>query len=181
MTTKPSPILFCPVVALRQLQPAEREVLSRVLFQGIKGMDAQNNERWKRFWSQIWNAEPGVGFQIYVAEERSGPFHRRHRVILEKLFESQDRFRHIDKLHDWIKVGAGFVTWEPGKDNKPVAIPKSTSFPECSENEMREFHEAMVDYLREPRAQRYLWKHLKPAMRAEMVETILDDHREEQP
>lgn len=177
--TKPSTILICPVVPLRQLPPAERDIVSRFLFENIKGLDTQNNNRWKRLWSQIWNAEPGEGFQLYSAEDRSGPFHRRHRVILERLFQSQDRFRNIEKLHDWLKVGSAFVTWEPGKDQKPVAIPRSTAFEKCSENEMREFHEDMVEYLHEPRAQRYLWKHLKPAARAEMVDAILSDQNEE--
>jgi hypothetical protein len=176
--TKPSTILVCPVVPLRQLPPAEREIVSRFLFQNIRGMDTKNDKRWRRFWSQLWQAEAGEGFQILSMEERGGPFHRRHRAILERLFQSQDRFGNIEKLHDWLKVGAAFVTWEPGKDQKLVAIPRSTAFEKCSENEMHEFHEDMVEYLHEPRAQRYLWKHLKPAARAEMVEAILSDHDE---
>lgn len=176
--TKPSAILVCPVVALRQLPPAERDIVSRFLFQHIRGMDAQNDKRWRRFWGQVWGADAGVGFQILSMEERGGPFHRRHRAILERIFQNQDAFANIDRLHDFLKAGAGFVTWEPGKDNKPVAIPRSTAFDKCSEDEIREFHAAMEDFLRTDRAQRRLWRRMKSAARTDMVEAILSDQQE---
>ena len=171
--TKPAAILVCPMVPLRHLPDTERDIIRRFLFDHLRGMSAQDDKRWRRMWGGLWKAEPGEGLQLYVVEERSGPFHRRHRVILEKLFASQERFRHIDKLHDWLKVGAGWTTWAPGKDNKPVALPRSTAFPECSEDEMREAHLAMVDYLHTERAMRYLWKNLKPALRQGMLDAVL--------
>lgn len=170
---KPSTILVCPVVPLRQIPDADRDVIRRFLFDHLKGMGAENEKRWRRLWGRMWKADPGEGFQFYVLEERSGPFHRRHRTILEKLFASQERFRHIDKLHDWLKVGAGYVDWTPGKDHKPVATPRSTSFPQCSEDEMREAHTAMVEYLHTERAQRYLWKSIKPNLREGMLDAVL--------
>ena len=171
--TKASPILFCPVDPLRQLPPAEVEVIRRFLFEHIRGMDRKHDKRWRRLWGRVWQAEPGEGFQVYSAEERSGPFHRRHRAILEQLFQGQERFRTIKGLHDWMKVGGGWVIWKPGKDNKPVAIPRTTSFPETSEDEMREAHAAMVDFLHTDRAQRFLWRHLPYAKRQEMLDTLL--------
>lgn len=177
--TRPSSILICPVVPLRQLPPNERDIVSRFLFQHIRGMDAQNDKRWRRLWEQVWKADPGEGFHLLSMEERGGPFHRRHRVILERLFENQDRFKDVEKLHDWLKIGAGFITWGSGPDSKPVAIPRSTSFKECPEDDMREFHAAMVDFLRTDYAQRRLWRHLKPKARAEMVEAILSNLQEQ--
>lgn len=179
--SKASPILFCPVAPLRHLPPAEVDIVRRFLFEHIQGMDRENNKRWRRLWGRVWNAEPGEGFQIFNGEERGGPFHKRHRAILERLFESQERFRHIDKLHDWLKVGAGFVTWEPGKDSKPVAIPRSTGFDECSEDEMREFHEAAVEYLHTAFAQRRLWTHVKPSQRQAMLDAVLADPEKQEP
>lgn len=180
MTTKSSSILVCPVVALRQIPPGEVEVIRRFLFDHIQGMDRENNVRWRRLWGRMWRAEPGEGFMLYNGVERSGPFHRRHRAILQSLFDSQDRFRDIDKLHDWMKVGSGFVDWEPGKDHKPVAIPKSTSFETCSDDEIRAAHTAMTDFLHQPRSQRYLWKHLKPQARIEMLDAVMADPMEQQ-
>lgn len=177
MSSRPSSILVCPVVPLHQLPPAEREIVSRFLFQHIRGMDTQNDKRWRRLWEQVWKADPGVGFQILSMEERGGPYHRRHRVILDKLFSNQDAFTNIDRLHDYLKFGAGFVTWIE-KDGKPVPIPRSTSFKECPEDDMREFHAAMEDFLRTDRAQRRLWRRVKPSLRGEMVEAILAEQQE---
>lgn len=177
--TKAASILIAPMIALRTLPEQDRAVIRRFLFDLIRGLDAKNDKRWRRLWSRIWKAEPGEGFQIYSMEERSGAFHRRHRAILDRLFESQERFRNIKALHDWMKVGAYWVTWEEGKTGKPIPKPRSTSFPECSEDEMREAHMAMLDYLHTERAQRYLWKHLKSEQRQDMLETIIQGPEQE--
>jgi hypothetical protein len=176
--SKASAILICPTVALRSLPDRDRDVLRTFFTEHVRGMDRKHDTRWRRFVRDLFNAEPGEGFQLYRAEQRGGPYHKRHRAILTRLYESQERFRHIDKLHDWLKVGAGFVTWEPGTDSKPVAIPRSTAFEVCSEDEMREAHVAMVDFLRTDFATRRLWPHLKAPMRHEMLESVLANPNE---
>lgn len=175
MSSRPADIMICPVEPLGYLTDAERDVLRRVLFHKIRGMTRDHDARWRRLWGDLMNAEAGVGFLLFRVEERSGPFHRRHRAILERLFQAQDRFAKLERLHDWLKMGAGYVKWDE-KTGKPV--PRSTSFPETSEDEMREFSRDMVDYLRTERAQRFLWRHLKPKARGEMVEAILSDPQE---
>jgi hypothetical protein len=176
MSARPADILICAVEPLGYLTDAERDVLRRVLFQKIRGMTRDHDARWRRLWGDLMNAEAGVGFLLFRVEERSGPFHRRHRAILERLHQAQDRFAKLERMHDWLKMGAGFVKWNE-QTGKPV--PRSTSFPETSEDEMREFHRDMVDFLRTERAQRFLWRHLKPKARGEMVEAILTDPHEE--
>lgn len=178
--TKPSAILICPVVPLRHMPAAEVDIVRRFLFDHVRGLSSQDDKRWRRLWGNLWKSEPGEGTQLFVAEERVGAFHRRHRVILEKLFASQERFTNIDRLHDWLKVGAGFVTWEPGKDSKPVAIPRSTSFEECSEDEFREFHKDAVEFLHTERAQRFLWHRVKASRRPEMLEAVLQSQETDQ-
>jgi hypothetical protein len=177
--TRPASILICPTVQLNSLPDPERDVLRRFFTEHVRGMDRKHDRRFRRLVRDLFNAEPGEGFQLYRAEERGGPYHRMHRAVLTRLYESQERFRHIDKLHDWMKVGAGFVTWAPGKDNKPVAIPRSTSFEACNEDEMREAHAAMVDFLHTDFATRRLWPHLKSAARQEMLDTLLADPKEQ--
>lgn len=174
--TRPAAMLVCPMVSLRHLPEVEKDVIRRFLFDHMRGLDKKSEGRWRRLWSRFFAAEPGEGFQIAVSEERSGPFHKRHRAILEALFSCQERFNHINALHAWLKVGACFVTWGEGKTGKLVPIPRSTAFDVCSEDEIREAHKAMVDYLHEPRAQRYLWKHLKPNARQDMLDSILEIH-----
>lgn len=172
MTTT-SPIMFCPVAPLRQLPDAERDVIRRFLTEHIRGMDAENDKRWRRLWGQVMHADPGEGFQLYRVEERSGPFHRRHRVILERLFEAQERYRLIDGLHDYLKVKTHFVTWGEGKRGQPMPIPRSTSFPECCEDDMREFHRRMLDLLHDPYVQRHLFPQVQAKDRQGMVDAVL--------
>jgi hypothetical protein len=174
--TKPAAMLIAPIIPLRTLPERDKDVIRAFLFDHVRGLDAESNGRWKRMWGRFFAAEPGEGFQIAITEERVGPFHRRHRAILESLFSSQERFRHIDALHTWIKVGACFVTWGEGKTGKLVPIPRSTAFDECSEDEMRAFHKDAIDFLHEPRSQRYLWRHLKPNARQDMLDSILQSH-----
>lgn len=171
--TKAAGILICPTVDLRQLPPAEVDVVRRFLFDHVRGMDAESHRRWCRMWGAVWNSAAGEGTQLLRIEERSGRFHRRHRAILERLFQSQERFRQLDKLHDWLKVGAGFVTWGEGRRGQLLPVPRSTAFPECSEDEMREAHTAMVDFLHTDRAQRFLWRHLRRQQREDMLESVL--------
>jgi hypothetical protein len=176
---KAAEILICPVARLRQLPDAERDVLRRFFTEHVRGMDATNDKRWRRFVKDLFNADPGEGFQLYRVEERGGPFHRRHRVILEKLFDMQERYANIDALHEWLKLKAMFVTW--GEDGKgmPKLRTRSTSFDECSEDEMREFHGRMVDLLHEPGVQRHLFPKVKAGQRQGMVDAVLAD-REQQ-
>ena len=176
--TKASPILITKIHPLDHMPEADKAVVRRFLFDGVRGLDEKHDRRWKRFWSRIWNSEPGEVFQLVNVIERNAPFHRRHRAILERLFASQERFRNIDALHDWMKIGAYWVTWEEGKSGKPIPKPRSTSFEVCSDDQMREAHAAMVDFLHTERAQRFLWRNLKPAMRAEMLESTLKDPNE---
>lgn len=176
--TKPSPIHICPVVPLHHLPDPERDVIRRFLTEHIRGMDELNDKRWRRLWGQVFRAEPGEGFALYREEQRSGPFHRRHRVILERLFDAQERYKQIKPMHDWLKLKAYFVTWGEGTRGQPMPVPRSTAFPECSEDEIREFHARMVDLLHDPAIQRHLFPKVRAKDRQGMVDAVLADQQE---
>jgi hypothetical protein len=178
--TKTSPILLCPTVALRTLPDQERDVLRRFFTEHVRGMDRKHDSRWRRFVRDLFNAEPGEGFQLYRAEERGGPFHKMHRAVLTRLFDSQDRYTDEDVLHDWLKLKCWFVTWGEGPRGTPIPIPRSTKFSECSEDDIREFHKKMEALLHEPATQRRFWPHLKAPARQEMLETILNAKEQQQ-
>lgn len=171
--TAASPILICPTVPLQQLPDLDRDVLRRFFCEHVRGMDRKHDKRWRRFIRDLFNASAGEGFQLYRVEGRTGPFHRRHRVILQRLFDSQERYTNVDAMHDALKLRCYFVTWEEGRLGRPIPKPRSTAFDVCSEDAIREFHNAMVDLLQTPLIQRLLWPHLKPKQRAEMVESVL--------
>lgn len=171
--TQPSAILIAPTVPLRALPDAERDVLRRFFTEHVKGMDSASDKRWRRFIGQLFRAEPGEGFELVRLEHRNLPFHARHRAILERLFQSQERYQLIDAMHDWLKLKTYFVTWGEGRRGNPIPIPRSTAFDQCSEDEMREFHGRVVDFLHDPACQRHLWPHLKAPARGAMVDNIL--------
>lgn len=175
-------ILICPVVDLRQLPPAEVDVIRRFLFDHIRGMDRTSEQRWRRLWGIVWNAGEGEGIELLHKEGRGGPFHRRHRAILQRLFDAQERFRNVDRLHDYLKYGAGFVEWTEGRQpGLAWPKPRSTAFDKCSEDEMREFHAAAVEFLHTERAQRFLWRHIKAKDRQAMLDAVLANPEDDAP
>lgn len=169
-----SPILICPVVQLHSLPDAERDILRRFFTEHVRGMDAVNDRRWRGLVRDLFNAEPGEGFELLRKKERGGPFHRRHRVILQRLFDSQERYSSIEALHDHLKLKTWFVEWHDGKPK-----PRSTSFDRCSEAEMQQFHTDMVDLLHSPYEQRHLFPQVRPRDRHAMVEAVLRSPNEE--
>jgi hypothetical protein len=169
-----SAIMICPRVNLHALPDSERDVLRRFWTEYVGGADADNDKEWRRLGRDLFNAAPGECTQLYRAEERDGPFHRRHRAILANLLANVEGFANEDALHDWLKVKCWHVDW---KDGKPV--PASTSFAECSEARMRKFNRRMTDLLHQPWVQRQFWPHIKPAQRQEMVEMVLRNPEED--
>lgn len=166
-------ILIAPMEPLRFLPDAERDVVSRFLFQRIRPVDAASTAEWNRLWRDIFNAEPGECFGLEREEGRDSRFHRRHRAILASLLNSVEGFTNEDALHDWLKMKCWHVDWEHGK-----AVPASTAFDKCSEARMRKFNKRLVDLLHRPDIQRLFWPHLKAPQRAEMLESVLNPPRE---
>lgn len=177
--TPQTPMLIYPTARLMALPDPEMDVIRRFLTEHIRGMDPESDKAWRRMWGQIMRADPGEGFQLFRLEERSGPFHRRHRVILERLFDAQERYKLIDPMHDWLKLKAYFVTWGEGTRGQPMPVPRSTAFDKCSEEDVREFHRRMVDLLHEPAIQRHLFPKVRSKDRQGMVDAVLAD-REDQ-
>ncbi|MFZ2306825.1 MAG: hypothetical protein WAW73_20315 [Rhodoferax sp.] len=172
--TKPAAILICPQVALNNLPEQERAIVRRFLFDNIRGLDEQHDKRWRRFWGRIWNSDAGEVTHLEVVVDRSGPFHRRHMSMEQALFDRQDQFRKLKDMRWWLKSGAGFGEFKLLKNDGMKFIPYSTSYETCSDDEMKELHQDMLDFLRTPFAQRRLWPRLSADKREEMLESILD-------
>lgn len=171
--TKPASIMLVKNGPLDGFSEFERSIIRRFLFDCFRGADEQNESRWRRLWSRFWKAEPGEVFQLDNIVERSRPFHAMHAAMEQRLFNAQDTFMHLPALRSWLKVGAAFVTWENDGKGGLVAVPRSTAYEACSDDELRELHEAMLVYLRTPAAQERLWPHLTAARRAAMLESAV--------
>lgn len=160
-----------------EITEAQRETIRHVLFGVIDGVGERNQRRWRRFWSRVLKLEPGEVQTIKTSLPRSGPFHRRHFAMEQAIFDAQERFEHLEQYMYWLKVGAGWVTWAAGPKGGVVPIPRSISYAHADEDEFREFHTAVVRFLRGPHAARYLWPHLK-CDADEMMDSILGEFNE---
>ncbi|ROH87986.1 DUF1367 family protein [Pseudomethylobacillus aquaticus] len=171
------------IVLVRQpdvhVSDADREAARRVLFAHIEGLGEVNRKRWRNFISTLMRLDAGEVATIKTEKARSHPFHRRHMAMEQQVFEAQERFENFERgFRDWLKVGAGHCDWHPGPKGGVFPVPKSISYTEMEEGEMREFHDAAVAFLRTAHAQKTLWPHLAEAVRAEMIETILGEFGE---
>ncbi len=162
-----------------QITEADKDAARRVLFGMVDGLGEANRRKWRRFMSTLFRMEPGEMATIKTNKARSGPFHRRHMAMEQRVFEAQERFTDFDRgFRDWLKVGAGHCDWHPGPKGGVFPVPKSISYTEMEEGEMREFHDAAVEFLRTEHAGKTLWRHLSPVDRITMVETILQGFNE---
>jgi hypothetical protein len=149
------------------------EVVRTFLFGAIDGACKDDRKAWRHFWKRVIKMEPGEMALVEMVFPRSGPFHRRHMKIEQTLFDAQERFKDFDMFRDWLKIGAAWVVWVPGAKGGIVPLPKSISYAKADEEEFRQFHLQVMDFLRDEHAAPYLWRHLKGDEPHEMMSAIL--------
>jgi len=181
--TKPSAILLACQVDMTRIPDEDRDAARRFCTQYLRGMSDEMHKRFMRAAKRMMNATAGEGFMFYVSEDRSLAFHNRWMAIEERIYAHQDFFTSKKAFRLWLKTGACFGKFEMGKDrfgaDRMVFVPASVEYEQCSDDEMREFVDAATEFLRTDRAQRRLWRHLPPYRRAEMVESLMADPREQ--
>ena len=163
------------------LPPPEeaRVVLRHWLFDCIGGLNALHQKRWVRLVRWLLEvAEPGEYVTLKSEKKRSGPFHRRHMLIEARVFDAQERIPDFEQFRYWLKVGAGFVDWMAGPKGGVVPVPKSISYEKCEDDEMREFHESAIAFLRSEHAIKYLWPKLAAPLREQAINAVLDNFNE---
>ena len=142
------------------MQDRDLEAVRRFLFGLFDGWNASDKRGWRKIWKRLAELEPGEFAVIEFVIPRSSPFHRRHFAILNAVFDSQERFDDLDRMRDWLSIGAGHVTWVPGAKGGIVPLPKSISYAKADQQEFEEYHRKVVTFLRGPHAPAFLWKHL---------------------
>ena len=172
--TKPSAIMLCKQHPIEKMPEHELAIVRRFLFDGIRGLDEKHDKRWRRLWSRMIRSEVGEVFHLENIVDRSGPYHRMHMGMEQRLFDRQDQWATLDSLRDWLKTGAAWGDFSLNARGVMKFVPRSTAYENCSDDEMREVHAAMLAFLRTPGAMRRLWPHLKPAARSEMLEAIIE-------
>lgn len=166
---------------LRFLPKPLVDALSRVLFGWIKGVDAVHDSRWRRLWEHLFHSKRiNPTLSLYVVTERSGQFHARHMAIEGRLFDRQETFVTRAGLRNWLKTGAAFGQFEATPAGL-VFVPASTSYDDCSDDEMREFHEDAMRFLHTPAALATLWPYAPENSRMHGLEDCLRDPTKENP
>ena len=149
-----------------RLSDRDAEVVRRFLFEHLSGATPKDTRGWYSFCRALNESGSGEFFTIKTERPRNGPFHRLHMLIISKVFKAQERIEDFEQFRLWLKVGSGFVTWMAGAKGGVFPVPKSISYDQCEEDEMREFHEGVVAFLRTQHAQHYLF----PAVSAQVAE-----------
>ena len=167
------------IVLVRQeegpIPRAHAEAARRVLFGIVDRLGERGKKQWRRFVNGLTRLEPGEMVEIRTRKPRSGPFHRRHMAMEQAVFEAQERFEQFDPgFRDWLKVGAGFVTWYPGPKGGVIPVPKSIAYDQLEEGDMRQLHEDIVAFLRTEHAARTLYPHLRALDGMAAVERVVE-------
>lgn len=161
-----------------QIPEQDADAARRVLFGMVDGLGEQGRKSWRRFINRLFKLEPGELVEIKTHQERIGWYHRKHMALEQRIFESQERISDFDQFRTWLKVGSGFVDWLPGPKGGVIPVPRSISYSKLEQGEMEQVHDKIVEFLRSEHASAYLWKHLSPTARIEMVEGILSNFGE---
>lgn len=166
MVRLPGPMSFLEGPILR--------AVSWFLFRYVQGLSTEHTQRWRQMWLRI---RDGGTLTLFNAADRSGAFHAMHMAIEDRIFEHQDCFepdapgKRAFRL--WLKTGAVFGNYVVVQGVGLVFEPSSCNWEDCSDDEMREFHEAAMQFLRRPYALERLWPAARPQDRLEMLERLL--------
>lgn len=136
----------------------------------LEGWGEKGRRAFQKFRKIIAGLEVGETVQFSYRLPRSPRHHRFFFARLAELFERQERFKEVEHMLDWLKVGAGHVDLLPGQDGVPCAIPRSIAWHNLDEQGFIEFTRAMNDFLWTPYAQAALWPHLDEHQRWAMVD-----------
>ncbi|ULR90940.1 MULTISPECIES: DUF1367 family protein [unclassified Comamonas] len=156
-----------------QISEQDAAVARRVIFGIVDGLGERGRSQWRRLWNRLMRLEPGEMVEIKTVQPRLGWYHRKHMAMEQAVFETQERFEDFESFRTWLKVGASFVDWYPGPKGGVIPVPRSISYANLEQGDMEQFHADAVNFLRSEHAGATLWKHLGPAQRIEMIETVL--------
>lgn len=156
-----------------RLPEREADIVRRFLLQTIDGVTPRDQKAWRGFWRGVGDAGAGEYFTVTIKRRRNSRFHRLAMKVQTEVFKAQEQFEDFSIFRAWLKLGAGFVDLVPNPDGELRAIPKSTSFDDCSEDEMRQFFQDACAFLRTTRAQKSLWPALSPAMAERGMQAVL--------
>jgi hypothetical protein len=157
----------------QQLTSEDAIVMRRFLFEYLDGSSDKDKKAWRGFCNSLNKAVYGQYFSIKLWRQRNSKFHRRHMKMESEIFKAQEKFEEFRIFRSWVKMGAGFVDYIPNRDGEIVAIPKSINFDDCSEEDMRQFHEDSMKFYRSEYCVSTLWPNLSAQIGEECINALL--------
>lgn len=152
-------------------------VLTRSEEGKLCGLDAKAERAYAKFKAAVSRLLPGETLAFSYRLPRNPKHHAFFFKKLSILLERQEVVQDLDKLREWLIVGAGFVDFYFGADGQMHAKPKSMDFDSMDEAEFAELHRAVDEFLYTEQAQAFLWPQLTPQQRWNCVESFMEDLR----
>jgi len=141
----------------------------------IGGFTEADQRAYAKYRAKIAELEVGELFTYSVWFPRNPKLHKLHFAVIKAVFDAQEQFSDPSELRKWLYVGAGYCDVLPGPKGRMVAVPKSIAYDKIDDAEFSDLHRKVVDFLREFHALQFLWGHLTPEQRSEMIETLLTE------
>lgn len=163
-----------------QLSDEDRATVRRFLMENLSGATDKDTRAWNNFIRAMDAAGSGEFFTFKIERRRQGWYHRKHMALISAVFKSQERIADFEAFRLWVKIGSGFVDWMAGPKGGVVPVPRSIAYANCSEEEMREFHEGCVAFLRTERAAHYLFPQAPVQLAMDGLSEILGRFEQEQ-
>lgn len=152
-------------------------VLTRSEDGKLCGLDAKAERAYAKFKAAVSRLMPGETLAFSYRLPRSPRHHAFFFKKLSILLERTEAVQDMDKLREWLIVGAGYVDFFFGADGQMQAKPKSIAYDEMEETEFAELHRAVDEFLYTDKAQAFLWPQLTPPQRWNCVESFMEDLR----
>ena len=172
-------IILVKRASLAGFTAAELAVVRRFLFEAFDGATPESQAGWRAWWRLLAQAEPGEVVGLHTQVPRDRRFHAFHMALERRVFESQETWTSFEQFRNWLKIGSAWCDWAPGLHSL-IPVPRSTSYLDLDEVEMRVLHGTMVGFLRTPAALSCLWPHLAFPKGTTMLETLMRPPQREQ-
>ncbi|RZI79843.1 MAG: DUF1367 family protein [Rubrivivax sp.] len=144
---------------------------------GLDGVSWVDKRAYARFKARLKLLQPGDTLEFSWKAPRSPEFHRRHFAVLAKVFDNQETFTDEYEFRKWGEMGAGHYTEVPGPDGVPQRIPKSIDYVSLDDDEFRELHRSVKDFIRSDRGLGTLWPHANPLAAWTAVDHLMEARR----
>lgn len=143
----------------------------------LEGYSWADKRAWQRFLRRVRELLPEQTLEFSWRAPRSPEFHRMHFAMLRSVFDNQEVFEGEYEFRKWGEMGANHCTWVPGPDGEPQAIPKSIDYITLDDDEFRELHTSVKNFIRSERGLRTLWPHVSPLRAWEAVDHLMEARR----